>query len=239
MIQIGEGIREHGRRLRAWEIAGLFGSSLLVGYSGAMMPGPVTILVISQSARQGLIASPLLSLGHIGIELATVVALLAGLSKLLRRSRAAGIIGLVGGLVLLWMGLDILRSVLSGGLSLSLTAGPVGGMGSLRLVGSGVVASLANPYWVLWWATVGLSYVMLSLRKGVAGLLAFYLGHSLADFSWNGFLGILVVSGRKLLSDAVYGGILLASGLALIGLSAYFIYSGWNFLRGQAAVATG
>jgi threonine/homoserine/homoserine lactone efflux protein len=109
----------------------------------------------------------------------------------------------------------------------------------LELVAGGAVASLSNPYWVVWWASIGLSYVMLSLRKGVGGLAAFYLGHSLADFSWNSFLGVLVVSGRRVLSDSVYVGILLVAGCVLIALSTYFIYSGINFLRGKATVPVG
>ena len=239
MIKGGKGGWVLERSSKVWEIIGIFASSLFVGYSGAMMPGPVTILAISQSARQGLLAAPLLSLGHIAIELVMVIALVKGVARLFHKNLVAGLIGVVGGLVLIWMGLDIVRSAWQGSLQLSLEAGQAGSLSRLGLVAGGVVASLSNPYWLLWWVTIGLSYVMLSLRKGVGGLVAFYLGHGLADFSWNSFVGLLVVSGRRVFSDSVYAGILLVAGCVLIGLSTYFIYSGVNFLRGRATMPAG
>jgi len=98
---------------------------------------------------------------------------------------------------------------------------------------TGIVVSISNPYWVLWWATVGASYVALSLARGPLGLGAFYFGHILSDLSWYSLVALLIARGKALLSQPVYRMILLVCGLFLIALSIYFVYSGIKFLRGK------
>jgi threonine/homoserine/homoserine lactone efflux protein len=184
-------------------LAAIFTTSLMVGLSGTLMPGPLLTVIISRSAQTGFWQGPLLILGHAIAELAIVLALTAGVSRLLKRNTVAGFIGLLGGAFLLWMGLDIARSAWC---------------------------------WVLWWATVGMSYVALALRQGPVGLGSFYIGHILADLSWYSLVAFVITAGRSLLSQPVYRGILLTCGLFLIALSIYFIYSGLNFLRGKGEI---
>ena len=47
----------------------------------------------------------------------------------------------------------------------------------------GIVVSLSNPYWIIWWATVGATFMTQSLELGLLGIGAFYVGHILSDFS--------------------------------------------------------
>lgn len=215
-------------------ILAIFASSFVIGFSGAMMPGPLTAAALTQSAWRGFWAAPLLVGGHALAELAMVLALALGLGSLFRKNLVSGLIGLVGGLVLIWMGLDIIRSAWQGQISLSAASARAGSAGGLSPLITGMVVSLANPYWVLWWATIGLSYVMLSSRRGSLGVGAFYTGHILSDFIWLSFLALAVVSGRRVLGDSVYQWILVVAGGVLVILSLYFIYSGLNFLRAKA-----
>ncbi|TEU15302.1 MAG: lysine transporter LysE [Anaerolineales bacterium] len=217
------------------KLAAIFTTSLMVGFSGTLMPGPLLTVTINQSAQRGFWQGPLLILGHAIAELALVLALTAGLSHLLKRKAVAGIIGLLGGAFLLWMGLDIARSVWCGTVSLSL-AGVERSGAQVGPVVTGVLVSVSNPHWVLWWATVGVSYVALALRQGPLGLGSFYVGHILADLSWYSLVAFVITAGRSLLSQPIYQGILLFCGLFLIALSIYFIYSGLNFLRGKGGI---
>jgi threonine/homoserine/homoserine lactone efflux protein len=216
-------------------LAAIFTTSLMVCFSGALMPGPLLTVTISQSAQRGFWQVPLLILGHAIAELAIVLALTAGLSRLLKRKAVAGLIGLLGGAFLLWMGLDIARSAGWGTVSLSLTNAERSGA-QVGPVVAGVLVSVSNPYWVLWWATVGMSYVALALRQGPLGLGSFYIGHILADLSWYSLVAFVITAGRSLLSQPVYRGILLTCSFFLIALSIYFIYSGINFLRGKGEI---
>jgi hypothetical protein len=79
-----------------------------------MMPGPVTTLIVTETARRGFIAGPFVTLGHALLELAMVVALVFGVGDLLKQNAVAGTIGLLGKLFLLWMGCDIVKSVWQG-----------------------------------------------------------------------------------------------------------------------------
>jgi threonine/homoserine/homoserine lactone efflux protein len=217
-------------------LAAIFTTSLVVCFSGALMPGPLLTVTVSRSAQRGFWQGPLLILGHAIAELAIVLALTAGLGRLLKRKAVAGLISFLGGGFLLWMGLDIARSAWWGTVSLNLASAEGRSGVQMGPVVAGALVSLSNPYWILWWATVGVSYVALALKQGSLGLGSFYVGHILADLSWYSLVAFVITVGRSLLSQPVYRGILLVCGFFLIALSVYFIYSGVNFLRGKGEI---
>ena len=235
------------------ELLAVFGTSFVVGLSGALMPGPLVTLAIAESARSGFARGPAIVLGHAIVELAAVLGLLFGLSRLMQSGSIAGALSLVGGLVLLWMGGAMARgawlgkiTLAVGGSSAETAPAPAALVGDrsdrtkvaltaawwspARLPISSVVrggaVSVANPYWLLWWATIGAAYVGRSLTLGAAGLAAFYVGHILSDLGWISLVSLAVASGRRALSQRIYSGLILfcASALALLGL--YFAYFG-------------
>ena len=206
----------------------IFFTSLAVGFSGAMAPGPLLTLDIAEAARRGFWAGPILVLGHGLLELAMVVGLVGGLSYFLEKSLVAGIVGLGGGLFLFWMGYSMIRS--NWGNQAALRDDPPTMLATGNPILAGVLVSLSNPYWVLWWATVGSSYVVWAMGVGVVGLIAFYSGHILSDLSWYSLVSLLVASGRKIVRDKVYRGLLLVCGIFLLGLGGYFVFSGIRFL---------
>lgn len=204
-------------------LAALFSTSLLVGYSGAMMPGPLLAVCIAEAAQRGFWTAPALLAGHGTLEVVLVAALTAGLGALLRRRGVSTAIAAIGGLVLLWMGQDITRAAWQGSVSLGTASGQ--GAGPTGPFIAGIVVSASNPYFILWWATVGASYVALARASGMLGLAAFFSGHILADITWYLLVGFLVASGRQLLDDVIYRGVLAVCGVFLLGLGVYFMYS--------------
>ena len=204
----------------------------LIGFTGAMMPGPVTTLIVTETARRGFIAGPLITLGHSLLELAMVVALVFGLGDLLKQNAIAGTIGLLGGLFLLWMGFDIVKSAWQGKVSFDTTQRGDGTRVSGNPIIGGILTSIANPYWFMWWATVGAAYLITFRAFGITGIIAFYIGHSLADWVWSNALAFVVATGRRVMTDRVYRCILIVCGVFLIALSFYFVSAGINFLRG-------
>jgi threonine/homoserine/homoserine lactone efflux protein len=211
-------------------VLALFTTSFVVGFSGALMPGPVATVTIAESARQGFRVGPLITLGHALTEVVMVATLALGLSVVLQQPLIAGAIGVGGGLVLLWMGWGLVSSAWRGTISLQFAAGGSGPVGRLGLVPAGIVTSLVNPYWFLWWATVGASYVVFGLQFGWLGVAAVFVGHILADLSWNCLLSLAVASGRRFLSDRLYRGLLAVCGLFLIVLSVAFVIYGARML---------
>ncbi|MHB1007603.1 MAG: LysE family transporter [Chloroflexota bacterium] len=210
------------------ELAAVFLTSFLVGFSGAMMPGPMLTVTIAETPRRGLRTGPLLVLGHGVIELVVVVGLVFGLSQVISHTAVKGTIALVGGAVLVWMGVGMARSAWAGQLSLSASADSVpSGPGP---VATGALVSASNPYWLLWWATIGATYVAAALQMGTLGLASFFSGHILSDFAWFTFVGALVATGRRLLTDRAYRGLVLACGIALVVLGSTFVFGGITYL---------
>lgn len=208
------------------------------------MPGPLLTVTIGESARRGFWAGPLIVSGHAVLELALILALAGGLSVLLTMTMVSQIIAVLGGAFLLYMGAGMARDAALGRVSLEMAGNGVrGGNHSesreesngfrtpavqrrMHPVLAGILVSVSNPYWTLWWATVGLGYITLSMQKGTLGLTSFFTGHILADFVWYSLISAAVAGGRKFLSDRIYSGIIVACGIFLIGLGGYFLYYG-------------
>lgn len=206
----------------------IFTTSFVVGLSGAMMPGPVLAITISESARGGFWAGPKIVLGHGILELALVVALALGLSQLITSDSVSAIIGLVGGGILLAMGVVAVRQG-RGNVTMPTAASAEVGRDS-KVILSGVLASISNPYWFIWWITLGTVYLLWALSLGIAGVASFFTGHILADLGWYALVAFIVATGRKVMNDKVYRGLLVICGLALLALGVYFILSGVRFL---------
>ncbi len=62
---------------------------------------------------------------------------------------------------------------------------------------SGAMVSLANPYWIIWWATIGMGYLMSAIKSGIAGVGAFFIGHILADLAWYSLVSFGISKGKK------------------------------------------
>ena len=164
---------------------------------------------------------PLMIFGHGLLELALVVALISGLAPILARDDVFILISLTGGSVLLWMGGSMLRSLPERTLDCQTTTKK-----SRNLVVLGVILSAANPYWLIWWASIGLGYIMHSLKLGILGVTAFFLGHILADLAWYTLISFGIAKGQHLFSSQSYRKLIGGCALFLILFSCWFFYSG-------------
>ncbi|MCY4436934.1 MAG: LysE family transporter [Chloroflexi bacterium] len=202
----------------------VFAASFSIGLSGAMSPGPLTVFVMGQSARYGIVAGPLASLGHGLLEAALVVLLWLGLARVLQWDPVLAAIGVVGGLVMIWMGWQIVSGVRRKGARL---AESVSDKHADHPMVGGALLSLANPYWSFWWATVGISTMTtLALPRGATGLAAFTLGHVASDFLWLTLVAIVFATGRRFISDRMYQSALYLFGMVLALFGLYFIWFG-------------
>jgi len=216
----------------------IFFTALVVGYSGALVPGPMFTLVVAESAGRGSRAGPLVTAGHVALELVVLAGLIAGLSQVLSLPVVTACISLVGGAVMVWMGCTMIARVARGRLAAPLAdegSGPTDGASlglsrasrrGLQLVGLGAVVSFSNPYFSLWWATIGSAYLVSAALYGAPGIAAFFFGHTLADFSWFWLIACGVGYGRRFLTTRTYRGLIAVCGLALVGIAAYFVVRG-------------
>ncbi len=199
----------------------LFVTSFIVALSGAIMPGPLLTVTISESPRRGMMTGPLLIAGHAILELALVLALLMGLAPLLSMEPVFIFIALAGSAVLLWMAVGMLQSLPT--MTLVTEAKDASGK---NLIMSGALMSIANPYWSIWWATIGLGYILHSMDAGTMGVIAFFSGHILGDLFWYAAVSAAIWKGRRLLSDRGYRLLIGTCAVFLIVFSCLFAWSG-------------
>lgn len=205
-------------------LGSIFITSFLIAFSGALMPGPLLSATISESGSRGWKVGPMYMLGHGILEALLIAGLFLGLAPLLVSNAAFITIAFAGGCFMIWMAVGMFRSLPG----LSLGGETVEAAGSLPLTGA--LMSLANPYWIIWWATIGLGYVMIAGNLGFSGVLAFFLGHILADLAWYAFVSLAVHKGRDILPDKVYRWLIAFCAVFLLGYAAFLLYNGINRL---------
>ncbi|MDF1541696.1 MAG: LysE family transporter [Anaerosomatales bacterium] len=199
--------------------------ALLVGLSGAMSPGPFLTVTISRTMQRGALSAALMLVGHALLEAALLVGFAFGLQHVLQRPTVTLVLAAAGGLVLLWMGGGLVKGASNGSIARDLLVAEAGALSSSRLgaVTQGVVVSLSNPWWTLWWATIGVKLAADGLAIGTIGIAAFFIGHQLADLSWYGFVIAVVHKGQDLLTPRVYRVIMALLGVALLYMGARFV----------------
>jgi threonine/homoserine/homoserine lactone efflux protein len=211
--------------MRGFEIleslAGIFFSSFIIAVSGALMPGPLLTVTISESARRGFWAGPMIIAGHAILEILLLATITFGLAEFITRPAVIGAIGILGGLILLWFSLLMLKSLKS--LKVDMEAS---GSYTENPFLAGILMSLANPYWTIWWATIGLGYVIISMKFGIIGLALFFTGHILADLIWYSSISLMISRGKRFISDSIYRGVVAVCAMLLLVFGSYFGISG-------------
>jgi len=191
-------------------------SAILLSLSGVMSPGPLFAVTIAKSLKDKT-AGVLISLGHGVVEFPLMFLIYFGLSQLLTSSIIQKTIGFFGGLILIFMGVQLFRSREendNGGSYLK--------YGSLI---AGVLATGSNPYFLVWWATVGADLVMKAAVFGLIGFSVFAVVHWLCDFFWNTFVSVTVFKSQRFWNKKVQTIILGFCIVIFIVFGAWFVIS--------------
>ncbi len=206
------------------ELAVLFFNSFIIGFSGALMPGPLLAVGIAETPRHGWQTGPVISVGHAIAEIAIVVLLALGVATLTNNPVITRVIGIVGGAALLLMGVTMAYDVIRR--RVSYDANHSSDRSRHKLAGKGITATLSNPYWFIWWATIGLALLVKAKHFGIIGPVTFYFGHILSDFIWYTIVSILIWKGRKLMMGTGLRVLILSCAVFLLYLGGSFIYDG-------------
>jgi threonine/homoserine/homoserine lactone efflux protein len=195
-------------------------TSFAVGLSGALVPGPMLTVTISDSLKRGFIAGPLIVIGHYIAELALILLIFAGIGWLFESSTAIFLIGTLGGIMMLLMGFRITRS--SNSLNeLKENNGIKKDYGPIL---SGFFTSVSNPFFFIWWATIGWAFIIKGIEiAGIVGVLGFLVGHWASDLSWFSGVSFFTSRGSQIITEKHYKFIMNISGIFLMLLGIYFL----------------
>jgi len=192
-------------------------SVIVISLSGVMMPGPLFAVTVAKSYKSQF-AGIQIALGHAMVEIPLILLIYFGFARFFQHELGQLILSVVGGVVLIWLGIGMFKA-----------KARVIGMGKdlpYNSVVAGVVTSVLNPFFILWWATIGSMLIMNSLNFGTTGFALFVPVHWLCDLVWLLFVSILVYRTRALWGRKFQEGLFITCSLLLIGFGGWFLISG-------------
>lgn len=209
------------------ELVQLFFGAMIVCFSGAIVPGPMFTLVVTRTAQKGFVSSFLITAGHALAEILVIIIFLFGLINYMKNELIIKIIGLLGGIGLLYMAYDMIYKAVKNKIQIDFNTGSEKKISNSKsnaaVFFQGFLISLVNPYWYVWWITIGAAFLLKSLALGYPGIFVFFIGHISSDFIWYLFIGFLISAGKKIISKKIYRIIFIICGVFLVYLGIKFI----------------
>jgi len=195
-------------------MTGFLIETVIISLSGVMAPGALSAVTINHGIRNSR-AGVSVAIGHGIVEVPLLFLIYYGVGALMQISGFQATIGIIGGVLMGWMGVSIVRS-----------SGTVVSKGKLEesSVWAGVMLSAGNPYFLLWWATVGSSLVIRSVEYGLVGVLLFGICHRMCDLVWLWLLAFLAHRASASFGGAFVRVTSLVSGSFLLIIGFRFVY---------------
>ncbi|MEM2897628.1 MAG: LysE family transporter [Candidatus Bathyarchaeia archaeon] len=199
----------------------------LISASGALAPGPLFFSTISVGMKKGSMAGLRVSIGHTAVEFPLVILIAFGLGKVLSLAYIKTLLGIIGGVAIILLGiLEIKNSIKSLYENMSVHAELIDrkNLKNFDPFLIGLTLSLFNPFFLLWWATVGLVLIAEALEfLAFYGILIMYVFHVWIDYAWLIFITLLAYRVERILNSRAYYAILALLGFILVSLGINFI----------------
>jgi threonine/homoserine/homoserine lactone efflux protein len=220
----------------------------IISLSGALQPGPVTATAITMGAKNRW-AGVLIAVGHGIIEFPLMLLIILGLGSIFQKPPTQITIGLIGGAVLLYMAFSMFKSSPVSRASCprsSVICSPSsessseqnknylcvlrGLCGKNSAVLAGIVLTASNPYFLIWWATIGLALATRATQFGLYAFALFAVTHWLVDLIWVAALSLAAFHGTSLLGPKSLTIILKICAAAMLFFAVFFLYSSISLL---------
>ena len=192
-------------------------SAVLISLTGVMMPGPVFAVTVAKS-YDDIKAGSFIALGHGVVEFPLMILIYLGFAGFFASGFLRFLVSLIGGVMLIYMAIGMLKVK---------TSKNFGGGKSIHhnsLV-AGILTTAANPYFFLWWATIGFALIVNTTIFGLIGFVTFMFAHWLCDFSWYTSLSIGIFKSRKILGEKTRKWLFNICALILMFFGLWFILS--------------
>ena len=188
-----------------------------ISASGVMSPGPLFSANIIYGLKEGKIAGLKIAVGHTIVEFPLIILLGTGIitSNIFPEFRV--LIAVIGALGLFaFAGLQI-KSIFQKNFQKNIkpSRGPIL---------AGIFLSALNPFFIIWWLTVGLKLITESIELwGFLGIIILFLFHIWMDYVWLYIVAFFASKSRNFLSNRNYK-------ILVISLAIVLIYFGLKFL---------
>lgn len=188
---------------------------ITISVSGVMSPGPLFAANVAYGLKGGARASLKMAYGHTIVELPLVILLGVGALSLESVPQFRETIALAGAISLfVFAGMQI-KSVLKKPSSIF--------EGKHGPFIAGIMLSALNPFFLIWWFTIGFKLISDSLvLASFAGIGIMFAFHIWMDYAWLCTVGFLSSKGKKILSSKNYN-------IFMITISGVLVYFGIVF----------
>ncbi len=193
---------------------------MLISLSGVLVPGPNMAVVIGRGVGDRF-AGARVSVGHAVAEIPLIIALFLGLEAL-GDPDVITAIAVLGGSILILTGHQALRNRHQ-----ALQVAASGGGSTVML---GFLTSVSNPYWWLWWATVGAVLVASGTAFGLWMLPAFIIVHIGVDLVCYQVISMTMSATAERVDSGWLKWAALVSGGIMVSFGVYFLLSGLSSL---------
>ncbi len=194
---------------------------MAISISGVMAPGPMFAVTVAKSYHSPW-AGAKISIGHAVVEVPLILVIYFGFATFFEIIIVQILLSLIGGAMIVWMGIGMFRSrreVTQEGRDLKYGA-----------VTAGIVMSITNPFFLLWWATVGSLLVMRFKEFGLIGIPVFIFVHWVCDLIWLSFVSVVIYKTRSLWGKHLQEIIFIICALLLAGFGTWFIVAGLQLI---------
>jgi len=194
------------------------GTVIVTSLSGVMAPGPMFTVTLAKSLKSPW-AGVQVSLGHAVVEVPLILLIYFGVAHFLQNSMLQLILSVAGGDMIVWMGFDMFRTrrkIVSEGKDTSYNA-----------FTAGILMSGLNPFFLVWWVTVG-GLLLMNFLKAVGnwGLPFFVIVHWMCDLVWLSLVSFTIFKTHKFWGQRVQEWVFIVLSLALLYFGGQFIVKG-------------
>lgn len=192
---------------------------IILTISGALAPGPLFFVTVSHGVKSGAKSGLLFSISHTIIEFTLVMLLALGLLTVANEPVVRFAVGATGGVALIVFGLFQIRSSMKKNKQANSTK-----TSNKNLLLIGLALTGLNPYFIIWWLTIGANLILISLEfAGILGVILMYICHVWVDYAWLTLVASFAQKGAKLLQRKWYKFMIACFGLVLIYFGASFL----------------
>jgi threonine/homoserine/homoserine lactone efflux protein len=187
-------------------------AGIIFGLSAGFAPGPLLALVVSETLHHGIKSGLKVALAPLITDAPVIAVTLFILSKLSEFNMLLGVISLLGGIVVCYIGVQTFRAD-AARVDLKTTHSH-----SLR---KGVLVNLANPHPYLFWLSVGAPTAMKAAQQHILAAILFVFCFYLLLVGSKIILAITVGKSRAFLSGNTYRYTMKSLGIILIGFALF------------------
>ncbi len=202
---------------------GLMVAGLVLGLSAGFSPGPLSILLISQTLKYGTREGIKVSFAPLFSDAPIIVLTMVVLTQIAGSQTFLGGLSIVGGMFLLYLAYESFRT---GGIELA------GQMDAPQSLTKGVVVNLLNPNPYVFWLTVGAPTVVKAWAETPFAAVAFVASFYSCLVGSKFLLAVLVGKSRNWFMGKPYVYLMRGLGVLLVGVAGMMLREGVQMLGG-------